>query len=335
MLSPYGGLSVGGLPQPSLMEIGSLTWDVPSWKLAQAIANRTPGGLRAGEFSPDHAYFVSRNDEDTFGVYETASGKLVGRFKLPKKDSGSQYDGSEPGVFSPSSKLYFVRRREKDMAIDRLFAIPSCKLVSEWHAVNDTYHLAGLNALASWQCLSFSGDESLVALADGDGLYYIVETATGAVRQRLGKKLEYDPMGEMFFGDPYRLALSPDAKRLAAWNCFSKTVVVWDLQTGKEWMRVQVEKQAGMVELRLDEREVGMAWSPDGRILAVSTIADRGRIQLWEMASRRVRREFTGHQGNVRVLAFSPDGCWLASGSADTTVLVWDVWGPLLRNKDG
>ena len=66
-------------------------------------------------------------------------------------------------------------------------------------------------------------------------------------------------------------------------------------------------------------------------VLAISTIVDKGKIQLWEMATQRVRRELAGHEGQVRSLAFSPDGQWLASGSADTTVLVWDVWGVLPR----
>ena len=68
---------------------------------------------------------------------------------------------------------------------------------------------------------------------------------------------------------------------------------------------------------------MNLAWSPDGRILAMG---DR-KIQLLEVAGGKMRREFTGHEGDIRSLAFSPDGRLLASGSADTTVLIWDVWG--------
>src|SRR5262249_13190910 len=39
------------------------------------------------------------------------------------------------------------------------------------------------------------------------------------------------------------------------------------------------------------------------------------------------RRRLTAHAGEVRALAFAPDGKRLASGGADPSVLVWDVSG--------
>src|SRR5262249_27151773 len=51
------------------------------------------------------------------------------------------------------------------------------------------------------------------------------------------------------------------------------------------------------------------------------------RVAVWELASGQVRQEFAGHQNQVAALAYSPDGKTLASGSYDTTVLLWDLTG--------
>jgi len=74
-----------------------------------------------------------------------------------------------------------------------------------------------------------------------------------------------------------------------------------------------------------------IAYSPDGRLLAVGSTApivaqaDNIKIELWEISTGLLRKEFVGHKSEVTTLAFSDDGRLLASGSADTTVLVWDL----------
>ena len=92
--------------------------------------------------------------------------------------------------------------------------------------------------------------------------------------------------------------------------------------------------------------QVRVAFSPDGRLLASASTAERllasgspdGTIRLWDVASGQLVRTLEGHTGWwVTSVAFSPDGRLLASGSWNSTIIrLWDVAsGQLVRTLEG
>jgi WD40 repeat protein len=79
-----------------------------------------------------------------------------------------------------------------------------------------------------------------------------------------------------------------------------------------------------------------VAWSPDGKTLAVAD-ETAGGLRLLDVPSRKQRLDvLKGHKGGINCLAFSVDGKVLVSAGQDKTIMVWDPEsGKLLRTLSG
>jgi WD40 repeat protein len=76
--------------------------------------------------------------------------------------------------------------------------------------------------------------------------------------------------------------------------------------------------------LRHDDDVNGVAFSPNGRLLA--TTGNDRTARVWEVASGRERAQFI-HDNVVYGVAFSPDGRLVATASGDMTARVWEWAG--------
>jgi WD40 repeat protein/GTPase SAR1 family protein len=94
------------------------------------------------------------------------------------------------------------------------------------------------------------------------------------------------------------------------------TVYVLDGRTGETWRTLDVDAAVSC-----------LAFSPDGRYLAVGTFSNpQPYIQIWDLRRERMARVLRGHSGSITSLAWWPDAeenHLLASGSMDFTVRIW------------
>lgn len=115
------------------------------------------------------------------------------------------------------------------------------------------------------------------------------------------------------------LAFSPDGTRLATGSAVAADnlgeVWVWSLDAGSQDAR---RFQAGRGAVRC------LAFLPDGRhLLAADAWTKTAR--LWRLDTGALLRAFEGHPGVITAVAMSPDNRWVATGTEEGLLLLWDV----------
>jgi WD40 repeat protein len=164
--------------------------------------------------------------------------------------------------------------------------------------------------------LAWSPDSKVLAAVFGDRAIRLWDVETGKCLRRLEGELPANWVGA--------LAWSPADGRVTLLSGARPELRSWDSASGKE---------LPPRKLSLGTQRTALAWSPDGRSLALGT---KGALGLWDVDPDKPGRAlFPGH-GTVTALAWSPGGGRLASAGDDHTLRAWDVAsGQLLQTLHG
>jgi WD40 repeat protein len=322
-----------------------IVWDLTTGKPALDF-DAPRGPVQTIVFSPDgKTVFTSSTQENTGWLWDAETGQRKHRLVVDGKGK------PQTAAFTPDGK-YVVIGYGYGLASGtgpgfqaRLWRVRDGKMVHEFGG-----HTDGVLTVA------VSPDGKQLATRDRTGgKVRLWELHTGrfireiASANRSDAMFMYAPDGELFSivvdrqggcetrdllsgqlvarwtvtGGGYGSAVSPDGRLLASregGRPYVERVVIRRVATGEKLCDLPLEHVTQLSPI---------AFSHDGTRVAVAgvgyTYHGEDTVYLFDTATGRQLRTIRGHWGRICSLAFSPDGTRLATGSWDTTVLIWDL----------
>jgi polar amino acid transport system permease protein len=210
-----------------------------------------------------------------------------------------------------------VTRQVNDLDIDSQGALVAAAIEDGTVRLWDLRNEWGLRTLAAHTGpvvgIGFLGSDTTLFSAGRDGKVHFWKVSDG----RLVRSIDA--------GGPLRAATLSTNRRVLATLAEDGTVRIWDPGTGAALQSFGPGQGP----------RLALALSADGALLAAGSGPD---VEVWSAGSgqqlqvlqgrwqdEQTKDRWLGHRGDVRALAFSPDGKTLLSGGTDALLVVWNL----------
>ncbi|MGD9923644.1 MAG: caspase family protein [Pseudorhodoplanes sp.] len=322
-----------------------IIWDGRTGRPVHTVPHR--GGWSLGVALSFDGRTAFTSDDRQIAVWDTASGTLLREFKIPNvarlavaREGGTgfamNYLSSLISFDLVSGAIKSERTVAKSLEAARFsddgltFTTGATDdRIRRWDAASGQLEqIVG----HSYRHMSYAGSGPHVVgddAADGQKLFKIFDVTTGGLVRSL--------TGSNYVGG---LAISADGRRIAS-IAGGKALSFWDAASGRLVRNVTASKEDfESIAMSRDGKFVLSATNPlppfGAPLNGPKPPPPRGKLELWDFATGRLVRAFSGHQTGIWSIAFSNDGKRIVSGNSNGLAYLWDAsTGRLLHTFTG
>ncbi len=333
-------------------------WDAATGMELSEIGDIPAGDLRELTFTPDGRYLFDMNS-DAARIWEFPSGELFRTFSLPNPATPGLSparrlttavmapDGRRVATATFSGKVHIwdVATGKETMALPgpapymsgmafsvdgrrlvtwgtdialRIWNLENGRLLAEHRPRPEGFPDIDLEDTRERRRRDLAGKDvtpfSSALIADGSRLVWhfnklrMYDTQSGKEVAAFEEKSSFHYHGVKASSDLEWLLIG-------GWGA-NQPSVVYNLRHGKQF---------GRVDAAASGNTGNVAMTRDGRCFALSTHQPAGAIHVYETLTLQRRLTIPLEYSTARILAFSPEGRFLAAALSDGVVLVWDL----------